>query len=369
MLNIPRQIYVGLDTKSTVENLSIGEVVPDSNEKNIDGKLAALTNKGFNVKEFDNIPLPGFTLYGNIYKSSDTHWQIIDPRGFIAKISSQNLSDILKVTGITEGLIQQKCVWVRNDDDLKVRLLPISSSSYNQVLSNTELIENKVDIANVDIGDLVLLRNGFSGIYRGVMTLYGTLDAPYNGLDLRPKIIQKKQVVEIEPNRFFYGSDLKILKIISKGNVYTVEESVANINRLIEQEVANFSNSTYFPHFPHYSNRDIRKVSAKNSKAIKLEYEEISYSDAEILYLTCERLNDSGSMLVEDDAGKIYALSYTYIYNGKNVKFPNCHLSELAGAYTDMVVLNHPLNKATVTGKNLVKFYRIRKHLKKDSYV
>ena len=67
---------------------------------------------------FDNIPLPGFTLSENNRKnwgSKDETWLIVDPRGFFARISNDNLNDILHVTGITEGLIQEKCVWARED--------------------------------------------------------------------------------------------------------------------------------------------------------------------------------------------------------------------------------------------------------------
>lgn len=129
MLNISRQIYSGWNTASANE-LPEAEIIPFGKSSNEKKRLETFTKRYPVLNEYENIPLPGFTLYKSNrknYGSADPTWLIIDPRGFMVRITNDNLEDILHVTGITEGLIQQKCVWAREDSQTKMILVPISS--------------------------------------------------------------------------------------------------------------------------------------------------------------------------------------------------------------------------------------------------
>src|SRR5690606_39188374 len=108
MINIAKQIYAGWGT-GTKYDLPEAEVIPHGTSSNEKKKLEKFTKSHAVIKEHDNVPLPGFTLYKVDRKnwgSQDQTWLIIDPRGFLVRISNDNLEDILYVTGITEGLIQ-----------------------------------------------------------------------------------------------------------------------------------------------------------------------------------------------------------------------------------------------------------------------
>ena len=126
MLNIARQIQAGWDQGSSTE-LPEAEIVPIGNTTNEKRKLQGLTNRKNILKEYENIPLPGFTLLKTERKSwgsLDQTWLVIDPRGFLSRITPNNLEKILHVTGITEGLIQEKCVWAREDSQTKMVQTP-----------------------------------------------------------------------------------------------------------------------------------------------------------------------------------------------------------------------------------------------------
>ena len=84
--------------------------------------------------------MPGFTLYKTGRKnwgSADQTWLVIDPRGFLVRITNVNLEEILHVTGITEGLIQEKCVWARENSQTKMTLVPVTSPDYIEATKNT----------------------------------------------------------------------------------------------------------------------------------------------------------------------------------------------------------------------------------------
>src|ERR1035437_1127776 len=175
MLNIAKTLYAGWDPSSATKyELPEAEIIPLGESKNEMKKLDTITKRYPTLYEHDNIPLPGFTLYKSDRKnwgSIDQTWLVIDPRGFLVRISSKNLDNILHVTGITEGLIQQKCVWARENTETKMALVPVTSGAYYDAALNTKLIEDKVDMKDVQIGDTVLLQNKLTGIYRGVASL------------------------------------------------------------------------------------------------------------------------------------------------------------------------------------------------------
>lgn len=370
MLNISKQIYAGIDTSVLVEGgLCMAEVMPAGETTVEINKINKAKNQGLDLREFDNIPLPGFTLHDSGYKSYDTFWTIIDPRGFMVKISSRNLTKILKVTGITEGLIQQKCIWIRDDNSTKMHLMPISSKEYNTVIENTELIENKISMDEVNIGDTVLLQNKMIGQYVGVMTLYGSLHDRYGKTELKPQIMHKRQIIELSSNQFYYQSNLNILKVISKGVPVTLEESAKYVNSKIRNGAA-FSDSEYFQSMRFNSRGIIRHASTSNTKNVSLEYEPITRTEAEALYYGCYDSMDSGALICEDADGRRYVINYSYMLVSGVFSLDTCHLMEIEPEfYSDMVIMKKPRDRGNRNVDKLVKFYKIVKHVKKETFV
>ena len=91
-----------------------------------------------------NKELPGFTLTspGNGWTGGRDTWSVIDPRGFETEITAGNLAQIMSCTGITKGLIQDKCVWGYQGD---VVLLPVNSKPYLEAQVNTEVLDKRVE--------------------------------------------------------------------------------------------------------------------------------------------------------------------------------------------------------------------------------
>lgn len=61
----------------------------------------------------DNVPQTGFKLMKSVtrYSTSNKLWRVLDPRGFMLEISTQNLEDILLEGKIEKGLIDGSFVW------------------------------------------------------------------------------------------------------------------------------------------------------------------------------------------------------------------------------------------------------------------
>ena len=179
MINISKFIYAGLDTVNQKYELSEAIIIPDGESSNEIQKLKKLKKECSTISKYENIPLPGFTLYKRDKKTwttSESTWLIIDPRGFFIRVNSENLELIMHCTGITEGLVQEKCVWARDNESTKMILVPISSEMYEEANQNTNLIETKVDIKDIQIGDTVFLQNKMTGMYCGKLSFYGSLE-------------------------------------------------------------------------------------------------------------------------------------------------------------------------------------------------
>jgi hypothetical protein len=316
MLNISKQIYAAWNGTPAVNALPLAEIIPEGSASNEKKKLDSVTAKFTNLFEHENIPLPGFTLHEKNMRgqySGDTTWNIIDPRGFLVKITSDNLIDILRVTGITEGLVQEKCVWARSNSETKLKLVPITSPDYLDAVQNTTLLEEKVNISDVQIGDTVLMQNGSTGTYCGVLSLYGSFGFKYNTNVLKPQMYPRRQIVEVKPNKFIYQTDLKILKVLDKTTTpLTREESAERLDKLLSKTSTGFSVS---PHFDAHSNNDVKHVSVHSVSKVKITFERIDRSAAEALFYTAQNKSDQGLMLFEKLAGEQCIIDFPYFYN------------------------------------------------------
>ncbi len=201
MLNISKKITIGWSSILSSSKLPSAEVIPIGNTPSEKRKSEKFSIAHSNTQDFDNIPLPGFTVFEvskKNWSSSDSSWVIIDPRGFLIRITNENIAAILAVSGITEGLIQEKCIWARDNANTTLSLMPVSSANYEKAVGNTILLEEKVSINDVQIGDTVFLQNNLIGTYLGVLSLYGTLhdNASSDGL-CKTQASMRKQVIII----------------------------------------------------------------------------------------------------------------------------------------------------------------------------
>ncbi|MFA6198983.1 MAG: hypothetical protein WC679_01090 [Bacteroidales bacterium] len=60
----------------------------------------------------DNVLLAGYKILTNTsrYSTSNVVWRILDPRGFIFEIYSDNMCDLILETKIDNGLILEECI-------------------------------------------------------------------------------------------------------------------------------------------------------------------------------------------------------------------------------------------------------------------
>lgn len=375
MLNISQQIQTGWNTQQK-HPLPEAEVVPVGKSSNEKKKLERVTSRFSTLKEYDNIPLPGFTLFASNRKSwgsLDNTWLVIDPRGFLVRISNNNLEEILQVTGITEGLIQERCVWARNDTQTKMTLVPVSSPVYVDAVKNTQLIEEKVNIKDVQIGDRVILQNTLQGIYMGIVSLYGPLNHNYSkDIQYKPQIFTRRQVIEFEPGKYYYQSDLKILKVLEKSTMpMEKEESVTYMN-------TNLASGGYFTNSPTTNLHgltvvgNISYVSSSAVKEVPLTYEEITIIEAEKLFDSAQEDKDVGILLLEG-LGSHYLVDFPFL-TGHLSTSSAFYISEVK-LYTDnRIEMEGPRRYSRAGDKTFsldkfTKFYKIVKNVKGNTYI
>lgn len=382
MLNISRQIYAAVDAKQTKYDLPEAEILPGGNTANEKKKLDKITTKFGLVTEHENVPLPGFTLYKSDRKkwgSLDQTWLVIDPRGFLARITSENLEKILHVTGITEGLIQEKCVWAREDSQTKLTLIPVTSTNFQEAVSNTELLESKISIKEVNIGDKVIMQNGLSGTYYGVATLYGTIEDYARDGEHKPQVHLRRQIIEVSPGKFFFQGDAKILRVTEKTDKkLTREDAVKYLNAHISTNAAFFGSTTHSIHYgKYYSNRDrIRFVSVHAVPKPLLSLVEITKLEATSLFHDCQLDKDSYKLVLEKSPGKLYVIDFLYSQSTLSpVSIYGFDIASMELTADKQKIVQERRRNLRVLKKNeealdkFTKFYKIVKHVKNETYV
>jgi hypothetical protein len=362
MLNISKSIYAGWNTYK-ISDLFIADICPIGDSSNEKRKINNFTKTYPTVVEFENIPLPGFTLLKSAGYKSDLLWLIIDPRGFLTYISSQNLENILKVTGITEGLIQEKCVWVREDSRTALTLVPVSSPEYLEVVENTNLLENKVKLSDVGIGDTVILQNGLQGEYMGVLSLYGSVG--YIGEFVECQSFLRRQIVKIMPGKYFYHNDAKILKVINKSSVKKTKEDSANeINNEINSGNTYFTSDTGVLSGTYYScHKKINYVSEYSVAKPKMDFIEIDKNEAATLLKIAVEMRDRGVLIVERfDIKYIIGFSYNHPEDWFSI-------SEIDKSSDGNISCYHKNRKEMYQLDSFSKYYKIVKHVKNGIYI
>lgn len=308
MINFPKKILVG-KSKATVTNATICPVGSTSGEK----KKAANIRSNHNIcEEFDNIPLPGFTLKEGSYYHKDM-WEVIDPRGFLVYIERINLDKILSVTGITEGLIQQMCVWARDNSGITMTLVPVTSRDYEKFTENTELLGNKPSMREVEIGDEVKLQNELVGIYRGSFNLHGPMVS--GGQDcMVMQEMPKRHVIEIDNTWFYHTSNPHVVQIIKKSPTKISKEDCANYLNCQAAMGTYFGSSPTKGITQYWSSSGMIHYVTLSKETPTLELEEVDKNEL-INYLSKIKNNniiEYDKFILEDDNGKKYALDYKY---------------------------------------------------------
>jgi hypothetical protein len=381
MINLSRQIYAAWDTGLSKDKLPEAEIIPIGDTINEKKKIETVTSKYPVIAEHDNIPLPGFTLYKmgrKKWNSVDQSWLVIDPRGFLVRITNDNLEKILYVTGITEGLIQEKCVWIRDDSQTRMILVPISSDEYTEAVVNTQLIEDKVDKKTVQIGDRVLLQNKLEGIYLGMMSLYGPINNYSIGNEYRPQTYPRRHILEVEPGKYHHQGNFKILKILEKtNNPLEKQEAVKRVNQEIATGTSRFTAYTDFTLHSAYSRGKVELASIKTVSAVDISFIEIDFAEATSIFNNSLIASDMGNLLLSDSSDKNYVLDLPYIYSHgftttsfeitqvKN-KIERCNKIELIDPRHSWGKTNRTRTFHKLT--DFKKFYKIVKHVKSDSY-
>jgi len=380
MINITKSIYVGWNNSQQTNPLDIVELIPIGNSTNEKTKLKTFTKKYLNLAEHENIPLPGFTIFKidkKHYGYSDQKWLVIDPRGFLVKISSTNLESIMNISGISSGLIQQKCIWAREDTQTQMILIPVNSESYKEATKNSVIIENKINIKDVEIGDTVFLQNELTGRYMGVMSLYSTLqptDFKSNNYAISRSL--KRQVVEVSPGLYYYQKDVKILTVVKKtGIVLSKEDAVNEINDNILNGIANFTQHKSLT-YPYYFARGlIKHVSLSSVENVKLSFEEISLDLAVEVFNQGRARDDIGMLAVEDFTGTKYLIDHV-----RSKYLIHKNLSANINSFIVYNILSNTNNKDITsvsvkpstdyyTLSNFIKFFKIIKHVKDQTYI
>jgi len=380
MLNIARNIYLAWNTTNQKFELPEVEVIPIGDSANEKRKGASATKKYVNLREFENRPLPGFALHKTDRKnwgSIDQTWLVIDPRGFLVRITNDNLEQILHVTGITEGLIQEKCIWARKDTQTKTMLIPVSSAKYAEAVSNTELLEGKVNIKDVQIGDEVLLQNQLKGTYMGVVSLYGPMNDYSTTCVYKPQVYLRRQVVKISPGKYHYQTDVKILKVLKKAATpLTREDSVEEMSKDIAGGAAYFTSSSNM-NGRYYSIRGvISAVSTNAVPKVSMTFEEVDKVEAEALFNLGTVNSDIGRLLLVDKSDNKFLVDYPYSFNStKTTSIHGFDVSRLTPCTldkTEMIKLDYKRQAyfpGVQTLDNFAKFYKIVKHVKDKSYI
>lgn len=377
MINISKSFYASGISSAKVQKINTATIIPLGNtpgEKKAASKLAM----GSILHEFENTPLPGFTLIEKCprYTSSEQMWAVIDPRGFKVQITSTNLCKILSVSGITEGLIQEPCVWARENSSTTMELIPISSPLYIEATKNTELLENKINMSDVEIGDRVYLQNKKSGIYLGTFTMYTQLlDNTSVVRELNNSAFHRRQLVEVEPGKVYYSTDLKILKVLEKAETpLTRQESADLLNQRIKNDTVIFSSTGIFPTTYRTHDSSISYVSTTMAKQTPvLSLEEITQVEAAKIFDKATSYGDNGRLVFENPTGRQYITYFPYYGNTiyTTDHYPVAELTNIDPANVKLIpktVIKYNTRLPYESFKSFTKFYKIVKHLKNESF-
>ena len=219
LMHIPKEMYVGKkkasDSKSIIYTSGLCP-----NETARKSRMRTIERSADSTDVFVNRELPGFTLMkpGGHWKGGGDTWTVIDPRGFESTISAGNLAQIMSCTGITKGLIHDKCVWGYEGE---VILLPVNSAPYLEAKENTDVIDKRVSLRDVKPGDKIYTHDKLTGIYMGGWNFNHGPDKYTSYGNVQLSNVKRKYVMRLEDKAgnllgYYYSPAIKVSEVLEK---------------------------------------------------------------------------------------------------------------------------------------------------------
>lgn len=104
----------------------------------------------------DNNPSTGIYIGSSVsrWSTSNKLFRVQDPRGFTVEVPTDNIATLLHLTTVTNGIIQEPCVWAREGNNHV--LLPVNSEPYLKTLDQMDTLANKlIKVSELKVGDIV----------------------------------------------------------------------------------------------------------------------------------------------------------------------------------------------------------------------
>ena len=202
------------------------------------GRVAkkALKNKKFVL---ENKPIEGVKLLDVISRWSTDNkvWRVKDPRGdFQLEIYSGNLQHIIQNTTIKNGVIQEKCVWGR-DNTGKNYLLVKGSDLHKEARNYQDIRSTRISLRDVNRGDIVKIHDGRTVRYYGGMHFLKNLNS-YSSSTSRQRHYVFKTLEGEGHQKYGVGewdtkSSLKVGEIIDDTNPLSKQEAEDEANNAL----------------------------------------------------------------------------------------------------------------------------------------
>ena len=378
-------------TKETVKDLTVANLLPKNTNKSFKIKEQKFRADHQEVIEIDNELYPGFYIIkpDRANWSRDKPWYIADPRGFAFRLTQNNLENIISTSLISNGIIQESCRWSRINEDYNMCLISESSPEYDSTLNTTNMIKNRVSMDQVDIGDIVELQNGLTGVYMGVHSLYFPMEIGIINHRLTQKTTLRRQIIKLSVGQYYYQTDTKILRITSKSSRKITEQQAAD---MMNQEISTVS--TYFgtgtgetflrnnPPKYYHSSSVVRFVYPRSTSKFSLALREIDQAQAVSIFYSANSLGDCTSLVLEDKNGDQYLVNAPRSISNSNLNPPMHHqmpimaIGKLHSDHIDLksarpYILTRSRSKisAGVDINDFQKFYKIVKVVKDREFV
>lgn len=165
-------------------------------------------DKKYPVIDYLNVPKKGFKLYGVTQRSSDYFGDgrnmiyIEHPDGWVFEIGVYNLIQITAYFNIVNQEIDGECILSFSGQSIV--LLPLGSEEYIKALKDTEVFNSCINPKDVQVGDLIQMKNGSKYIYIGEYKKGGCLkDQECINYKLTHKIIKVQISASSKSSHYF----------------------------------------------------------------------------------------------------------------------------------------------------------------------
>ena len=104
----------------------------------------------------DNNPTTGIYIGSSVsrWSTSNKLFRVQDPRGFTVEVATDNIATLLHLTTVTNGVIQEPCVWAREGNNHV--LLPVNSEPYLETLDKMDTLANRlIKVSELKVGYIV----------------------------------------------------------------------------------------------------------------------------------------------------------------------------------------------------------------------